>query len=166
MKRDVDHGPYWFTIYLEMFGSVPRILPAILPAVLIGVVAAVPLLLLSAAGVVSAATMESLFDQIGVLVIVLAVVIAFAPVAASLLTLYLLPGGYGLTRWELDAGEPSARQHDLLVDSQRRVTENAPAGSIGPSKWLVLDKNDPNAFVIGTTIYVHRGLITSEYLDR
>lgn len=166
MKRDNHRGPIDWTLFLETCFSAFRFFPSLLPAALIvAPIGLVLLAVLDGAGVLNDAQSEVAFDRLSVGIAVAAAAIAVLPVLASVLTLTILPGGYGLTRWELDGKQPSTRQRKAIQDALQRILSEAPPGLVGPTKWLVLDRPDPNAFVIGTTIYVHRGLIDSEYLE-
>lgn len=166
MKREQDNGPYAFTLYLECMVSLLRILPSFLPATFLfglsGVFLAFGLRMI---GVLEAGELDPWIEQYIIpIVIVGAVIIAFLPVVLSLLTLTVLPGGYGLSAKELDAREPNDEEREILLGAQRQILAEAPEGTIGPTRWLVLNKPDENAFVLGTTIYIHWGLIDSEYL--
>lgn len=166
MKRETDSGPYALTLYLECVVSLLRILPSFIPSAFLfgfgGVFFAFGLRVI---GVLEAGELDPWIDQnIMPLVVLGAVMIAFSPVVFSVLTLTVLPGGYGLTAKELDAREPNDEEREILLGVQRQILAQAPEGTIGPSRWLVLNKPDQNAFVLGTTIYIHWGLIDSEYL--
>jgi Zn-dependent protease with chaperone function len=149
-----DRGPYIETLTLEAFLSAFRFLPAMVVAAVIGGMIGFPLF--------------ALFDINDEDALILAMVwggilLALSPVIASVLTLTVLPGGYGLTRRELGAREPSVREREELLGALQELTETAPTGTIEPSRWLVIDAIDPNALVVGTTIYVHRGLFRTPY---
>lgn len=167
MKREQDYGPYAFTLYLECIVSLLRILPSFLPATFLFGLGGVFLAFgLRVIGVLEAGQLDPWIDQnIMPLVIAGAVMIAFLPVVFSVLTLTVLPGGYGLTAKELDARPPNDEEREALLRAQTQILTEAPGGTIGPTRWLVLNKPDENAFVLGTTIYIHWGLINSEYLE-
>lgn len=150
-----DRGPYGITLFLEAILSALRFLPALIPAALIGLFIGFPLLLVSGADE---------WDPLLAGIVWLAVFLALLPVIVSVLTLIVLPGGYGLTRRELGAREPSVREREELLGALQELTETAPTGTIEPSRWLVIDAIDPNALVVGTTIYVYRGLFRTPYL--
>ncbi len=165
MERD-DRGPYGWTLYLELCGSLFRFIPAILPAVLIiGLGGMFALFGLDGIGLLSDVEVERWYDGLIQVVLVSAGVIAVLPVALSVLTLWGLRGGFGLTAKELDARPPSNREWQVIADAVQRVLAEAPAGTIGPERWLVLDKVDLNAAAMGRALYIHRALIHSEYLD-
>lgn len=165
MERD-DRGPYGWTLYLELCGSLFRFIPAILPAVLIvGLGGLFALFGLDGIGLLSDAEAERWYDGLIQAVLVSAGVFAVLPVLLSVLTLWGLRGGFGLTAKELDARPPSNREWRVIADAVQRVLAEAPAGTIGPERWLVLDKVDLNAAVMGRALYIHRALIHSEYLD-
>lgn len=166
MKRDNDYGPYMLTLYLEGMASLLRILPSFFPAAFLfgigGVFFGFGLQLI---GVLGAGELDPWIGQyIMPIVITGAVIIAFLPVALSVLALAGMPGGYGLTAREMDARPPEDEEPELLLSAQRQILWSAPEGTIGPTRWLVIDNNEPNAQVVGTTIYVNRGLLESEYL--
>jgi|GEM_PF-3066849 len=154
--RDRDYGPYGWTLYLEAVASIARFLPSLVVASIV----TVPLGFILFA-VLGTGGLELLPG----LTILVACGIAVAPVILSVLTLTILPGGYGLTAKELGAREMSARERETVLAALRQITAGAPKGTIGPTHWLVIDMPDPNAFVVGTTIYLHRGLISSEFLE-
>jgi len=165
MARTDNTGPYGLTLYLEVFFSLFRFLPACLPATLIvGLGGQFALFGLNGLGVLSDAEVERWYDGLIQLVVVAAGMIAVLPVGLSVLTLWGLRGGYWLTAKELDARPPSTREWRVLGPAIEHVMAQAPAGTIGPERWLVLDKIDLNAGVMGRAIYIHRALINSEYL--
>lgn len=155
MEKD-DRGPYFETLFLEVVLSAFRFLPAIFPAAVIGGVVGVPLLLMSGA------------EEWGPVlpgILWLAAFLALSPVIASVLTLTVLPGGYGLTRLELGARKAEVWEREALLGALQELVETAPSGTNKPSRWLILpDEIDPNAFVVGTTIYVHSCLFGTPYL--
>lgn len=153
MEKD-DRGPYYETLFLEAILSAFRFLPAIFPAAVVGGVVGVPLLLMSGA------------EEWGPVlpgILWLAAFLALSPVIASVLTLTVLPGGYGLTRWELGARKPEVWEREALLGALQELTESAPSGTVEPSRWLVVNKIELNAFVIGTTIYVHSELFRTPH---
>lgn len=166
MKRDNDYGPYMLTLYLEAMASLLRILPSFFPAAfLFGIGGVFFGFGLQWIGVLGAGELDPWIGQyIMPIVIAGAVIIAFLPVALSVLALAGMPGGYGLTAREMDARPPEDEEPELLLSAQRQILWSAPEGTIGPTRWLVIDNNEPNAQVVGTTIYVNRGLLESEYL--
>ena len=92
--------------------------------------------------------------------------IAWLPLIFSLFSYRLLPGGYILTRFALGARDPSLREREALKAALEEVTNGAPPKTIAPTKWFVVDTQEANAFVVGTTLYVTRELIRSDFLAR
>lgn len=85
-------------------------------------------------------------------------VLAFGPLVWSVAALVGIPSGGTLTRWEFGARRPSEREReaieaalDLLVRPKVRR----------PRRVYVIDAPTINAHVVGTTLYVERGLITA-----
>jgi Zn-dependent protease with chaperone function len=93
-----------------------------------------------------------------------ALLVALGGPVTSLLTLIALPGGAWLTRWSLGAREPSMREREQIILALQNAAAQAPEGTTGPSRWFVLDRTTPEAFVIGTTLYLSRVMIHSPYL--
>lgn len=85
-------------------------------------------------------------------------VLAFGPLGWSMAALLGIPSGGTLTRWEFGARALSERERaasiaalDLLMRPRVRR----------PRRVLVIDSPEVNAHVVGTTLYVERGLITA-----
>lgn len=159
MEKD-DWGPYFNTLVLEAFLSIFRFPPGVFLAAVIGGIVGYPLLLLFDLSI-GAEDEEALI----VALFLGGIFLAVSPLIASVLTLTVLPGGYGLTRLELGAREAEVWEREALLGALQELVETAPSGTNKPSRWLVLpDEIDPNAFVIGTTIYVHSSLFGTPYL--
>lgn len=94
----------------------------------------------------------------------IAISIAWLPLVYSVMTLVLIPGGFFLTRFALGARETSRREQEAILAALSRVEENAPEDSIGPTRWFVIDDPEPNAYAVGTTVYLTRELIRSPHL--
>lgn len=85
----------------------------------------------------------------------LGLAVVLAPVVLSVLALAGLPGGAALTRLRLGARMPSPREQQA-VDGALALL---PGRVTGPRRLLVVDDPLPNAFVLGSALYLHRGLI-------
>lgn len=95
------------------------------------------------------------------LAVPLAHVIAWGPLVFALLTLVFLPGGFLLTRFALGARKPSMREKELLYAALDEVIQGNP-NVRAPSAFYVIDNFDPNAYTIGTTLYIHSGLLSEQ----
>ncbi len=91
-----------------------------------------------------------------------AYLIAFLPLVVALLTALFLPGGFMWTRVTLGARAPSKRERAFLQHAFDELTRDRPEVK-APSAYFVIDNGAPNAFVIGTTLYVHSGLLTRQH---
>jgi Zn-dependent protease with chaperone function len=85
--------------------------------------------------------------------------VAWGPLIFSLLTLVFLPGGFLLTRLALGARKPSSREKHL-VQAVLAQALHADKNVRGPSAFYVIDNIEPNAYTIGTTLYIHSGLLS------
>ncbi len=81
--------------------------------------------------------------------------VCFAPCVLSVLALLGLPGGAGLTRLRLGARRPSPRERDALDAALAVLPGTVPA----PRTVLVIDHPTPQAFVVGSALYLHRGVV-------
>jgi Zn-dependent protease with chaperone function len=82
----------------------------------------------------------------------------WGPPLASLAGLVF--GGGGLvTRWRLGARSPSPRERERVVAALEQI------GWGGRLRCYVVDAPTENALTVGTTVYLERGLIWSEYLS-
>jgi hypothetical protein len=89
--------------------------------------------------------------------------VTVAPVLFSLAT-FVLPGGFFLRRFALGAREPSYRERQT-VNGVIDELEAAAQGKLKlPRTFYVIDKLSREAQVIGTTLYLTRGALTSSYL--
>ena len=95
------------------------------------------------------------------------VLLAGLPLALSLATLLGLPSGRVLTRFELGARQASEREKEKVEQAFSQLSQYAQTHGIVvkcPTTWYVLDRPSVNALVIGTTLYLNRAAITSQYL--
>jgi hypothetical protein len=111
---------------------------------------------------------------------IFAVIVALYPIIFSALTFYpkaflgisVIPGGGYFTRWALGAEYPSRRQLELFTNALNEIYMSAPQEykallhNLGNKKFFVLSNvGEVNAFVVGDTLYVTSGLLTSPYLN-
>ena len=85
-------------------------------------------------------------------------VLAFGPLVWSLAALVGIPSGGTLTRWEFGARKPSEREReaiDAALDLLLRPKVRR------PRRVFVIDAPTINAHVVGTTLYMERGLLTA-----
>ncbi|KPV54909.1 hypothetical protein SE17_00785 [Kouleothrix aurantiaca] len=92
------------------------------------------------------------------LAVALGTLAAWWPGLAAFSALAGVPGGAGLTRLELRARSPSHREQGIV---DRTLAELLRPGMRGPSLWYVIDVPRAGAYVVGTTLYIERGLIWS-----
>jgi Zn-dependent protease with chaperone function len=92
----------------------------------------------------------------------IALIIAYGPLALSLLTLILPLGGWW---WEQREGgrAPSERER-LIYDDAIAQLRQADPSLREPHHWFVLDEEDENAAAYADTLLVNRGLLDSGYL--
>jgi Zn-dependent protease with chaperone function len=86
-------------------------------------------------------------------------IVAWGPLILSLLTFVFLPGGFLLTRLALGARKPSVREREAIegvLHELKRVDTTVRT----PSAYYVIDNIQPNAYTIGTTLYLHGGLLS------
>jgi Zn-dependent protease with chaperone function len=85
------------------------------------------------------------------------------PLLNSLVTLTGVSTGGFFTRFALGAREPSQREREAVVEVLETIRERK--GNLQfHSFWYVIDSPVPNSYTVGTTLYITRGLINSEYL--
>jgi Zn-dependent protease with chaperone function len=94
----------------------------------------------------------------------LALLFALAPLGWSVLVLMGLPSGSMLTRQELGARPASQRERDVVDPILSDLVQRR-AGTMAPYRWFVIDSPEVNAYVVGKTLYVLRGLIQSPHLQ-
>ncbi len=87
--------------------------------------------------------------------------VGWGPIVFSLLTLVFLPGGFLLTRLALGARKPSMRERDE-VEAVLAAALGAYPNVRGPSAYYVIENIEPNAYTIGTTLYLHSGLLSEK----
>ncbi len=90
--------------------------------------------------------------------------VAWWPILASVATLFL-PGGFFLKRYSLGARLPSLREREFIDQALAQLTAGEPTSQL--VLWrdvFILDKQDLDAFVVGSTLYVTRTLVRSEHL--
>jgi Zn-dependent protease with chaperone function len=92
----------------------------------------------------------------------LALALAYGPLALSLAALVLPVGGWW---WQQQTGgrSPSAREQLLLEDALATLRGVEPRLQ-GPRRWFVLDESTPNAAVYADTLMLTRGLLESQWL--
>lgn len=95
--------------------------------------------------------------------LIIAAIVALWPFAASLLASERA-GGFLFTRFMLGARDPSRREREAVVAAFAHIEENADGEIVSPTEWFVVDENMPNAYTIGTTLYLSRELIRSPHL--
>jgi Zn-dependent protease with chaperone function len=92
-------------------------------------------------------------------------VLAFAPIAISAATAFFLRGGGFTAHWyAIGAREPSKREKEIILVALTELATAAPQGTIGPSKTFVIDDEALNAYIVGSTLYLTRGLVHSPHL--
>lgn len=84
------------------------------------------------------------------------VVLGFGPLLWSLAALLGVPSGGQMTRWELGGRQTSQRER-TTIDTALGVMQRT--GVRLPHAIFMLDHPTMNAYVVGTTLYVERGLI-------
>jgi Zn-dependent protease with chaperone function len=89
--------------------------------------------------------------------------VTLAPVLFSILT-FFLPGGFFLRRFALGAREPSYRERQMVNAAVDELDAAANSSIKLPRTFYVIDKLSREAHVIGTTLYLTRGTLTSPYL--
>lgn len=95
------------------------------------------------------------------LAVPLAHLVAWGPLVFALLTLLFLPGGFLLTRFTLGARKPSIREKELIYATLDEAIQADPTVR-APSAFYIIDNFDPNAYTIGTTLYLHSGLLSEQ----
>lgn len=93
------------------------------------------------------------------LIILLAATLALLPLVMSVLTFSVLPGGFLVTRFALGARELSRREQLALDGALHDIRSYDPGRIPAPTRFFVIDQPSPNAFLIGTTLYLHRELL-------
>ena len=89
--------------------------------------------------------------------------IAIYPVLFSLATLLFLPSGGGLLmRQEMNARKPSDRERNAISQALDVLTVDRP-GVERPKRFYVVNALDQNAYVVGTTLYVAKGLFDTPW---
>lgn len=83
-------------------------------------------------------------------------VLAFGPFLWSLAALVGIPSGGTLTRWEFGARPPSERERETIETALALLMRPRVRR---PRRVLVIDAPTINAYVVGTTVYVERGLL-------
>jgi Zn-dependent protease with chaperone function len=72
--------------------------------------------------------------------------------------------GNTFTRFVLGARDPSRRERRFMHQAITQLEKGAPERSRAPNYWYVLDSPYMNAYIVGSTLYVTRELLRSEYL--
>jgi Zn-dependent protease with chaperone function len=92
----------------------------------------------------------------------LALVIGYAPLLVSLLTLVFPFGGWF---WQQSSGGRRPTGHEqAAMDLALAQLREADPGLRSPARWFVVDQTDPNAAAYGDSLMVTRGLLDSPYL--
>ena len=94
---------------------------------------------------------------------IFALILAFGNLALSMIyysgsSIRQLSGGT-FTRYVTGAREPSQRERVAVKQALDAVLDRAPKGIVGFHEWYVVDDPMPNAWVVGTTLYLTRGVI-------
>lgn len=85
-------------------------------------------------------------------------VVAVVPLVFSILTMIGLPGGFLLSYYALGARRPSRREWERIQEAYKEFKQVNPKLRL-PTGTFVLDESKPNAYIIGSTCYVTRGLV-------
>jgi hypothetical protein len=88
--------------------------------------------------------------------------VTWLPLALSVAT-FFLPSGFFLRRFALGARTMSQREREALERVREAFAQTNPSVN-WPSHVYILDKQGIESFVIGTTLYLSRPLVQSEYL--
>ncbi|MEM8534394.1 MAG: M48 family metalloprotease [Chloroflexota bacterium] len=91
----------------------------------------------------------------------LALLVALLPQVWSVATLVGFPGGHRFTSWELGARVPSQREQREIEQTFKHLSRE---GVRLPHKTFIVDTPTVNAFVVGSTLYLHRQLVWTSYL--
>ena len=169
---------YFATWFLEIPGLVARLILAsfcVLPficATLAGVVTAIPLISLLTPWTV----LESLWQAIGVegwgwgyfgAVFLIAgwnMVTSFFTLVGVRLKWF---NGDGFMRFYLGARRPSQREREMVLTAFEEINAATKGLVRSPGEWYVVDDLlpiQPNAYVVGGTLYLSRELIRSQHL--
>lgn len=91
--------------------------------------------------------------------------LAAFPLVLSILSATVLPGGSLLTRFALGARTASKREREAIQAALSQIGAKINLSHIkSPSNWFVIDSPTPNAYVVGTTLYVTRELLRNDHL--
>jgi Zn-dependent protease with chaperone function len=93
---------------------------------------------------------------------VLALAAALVPLAWSLIGL-VVPGSGAVGRLRVRARRPLPQERELLARGLARLPQDVRAP--GPRAWYVLDGPLPNAYLLGSALYVERGLLEDRCLS-
>ncbi|MDP9312048.1 MAG: M48 family metalloprotease [Chloroflexota bacterium] len=89
----------------------------------------------------------------------LAHLVAWGPLVLAVMTLLFLPGGFLLTRLATGARPPSRRELALVREVLAAIAAKHPQVR-APNAFYVIDNLEPTAYMIGTTLYLHSGLLS------
>lgn len=96
------------------------------------------------------------------LIIGTAALIAFGPIIWSILNLVGMKGGHRFTPWSMGARTPSTREREAYTNALVHIQANAPTTITAPSDWFVIDTLEPEAYTIGTTLYLSREVLRTK----
>jgi hypothetical protein len=92
------------------------------------------------------------------------VLIAYTPIVLSVATwIGMIPGGNIVTRWALNAREPSRREFQKIQD-ELEVIEARCENFKEPTNFFIIDEVIPNAYIVGSTLYLTKDLVRGDYL--
>lgn len=97
------------------------------------------------------------------IVFLVALFIACGPIVLSILTALGLTGGFLLTRWKLGARDASSREKTYIHRAIGEIASVAPKVQ-SADHYFVIDTFGESASIVGSTIYINRDMIESEYL--
>ena len=99
--------------------------------------------------------------------LLITVLAGFGPVVLSLFHALLPFGrsGAGTTEIEsLGAREPTRAEHTTIIDTLQVIQTRSGSTIAAPSHWRIIDDPAPDAYTIGSTIYLARGAVESPQL--
>lgn len=92
------------------------------------------------------------------------VLIAYAPIVLSVATwIGIIPGGNIVTCWALHARQPSRREVQKIKEALEVIDarcENVKE----PTTFFIIDEVYPNAYIVGSTLYLTKDLVRGDYL--
>ena len=156
-------GLYRWTLFFELLSVPPRLVFGAFVAMLLAPIIAIPLALIAPFN--PDAFINAQIYVIGVYLAIVLSAVAFGPLVASIRAVRGQTGGYSkFVTAPMGARKLSDREEHLVHNTLEVLRQQAPSNLLKPTHVYGVDSNEPNAFVLGSALFITSELFRTTYL--